>query len=82
MAKKKECPIQRAEFNEHADALTLELAGQPMLAEPKQFRTGSMGWHAGGKVNLVVNGKTIPVQVGVNLTVIGSKELPEEEGDE
>lgn len=81
MAKKK-CPISRVEFTEHADALTLELAGQPMLAEPKQFSTKSLGWHAGGKVNLVVNGKPVPVQVGINLTVIGSKELPEEEGDE
>jgi len=78
---KKECPIQRAEFNEHADALTVELAGMNLLAEPKQFKTGSMGYHAGGKVNLTINGKVVACQVGLNVTVIGSKELPEEEAE-
>lgn len=80
MAKKK-CPLQRAEFDEHADALALELAGQALLAEPKQFKTGSMGYYAGTKVNLTINGKVVPCQVGLNVTVIGSKELPEEEAE-
>ncbi len=73
---KKNCPIKRAEFNEHAEALALELAGMNLLAEPKQFSTGSMGYHAGGKVNLTIGGKVVPCQVGLNVTVIGSKELP------
>jgi hypothetical protein len=37
-----------------------------------------LGWYLTGKTNLKVGGKTVSVQIGMNLTIVGSKELPKE----
>jgi hypothetical protein len=47
-----------------------------MTADPKEFSTGSLGWYLNNKVNLKVGDKTITAQIGMNLTIVGSKELP------
>jgi hypothetical protein len=71
------CAIGRQEFKGNAQAVSFEIAGTPVSAEPREFSTGSFGWYYTGKVNIVVNGKTLPVQVGCNLTVVGSKDVKE-----
>jgi hypothetical protein len=48
--------------------------GQEMLAEVKSFSTGSFGWYINGKTIVTVDGKTLSVQIGMNMTVVGSKE--------
>jgi hypothetical protein len=48
--------------------------GQEMTAEVKEFSTGSFGWNINGKTNVTVDGKTLSVQIGMNLTVVGSKD--------
>jgi hypothetical protein len=45
----------------------------------KEFSTGSFGWNVNAKTVIEVGGRRLPVQVGLNLTVIGSKEAPKEE---
>lgn len=70
------CPIDRAEFLQHATPITFEIAGTPVVAEPREFSTGSFGWYFTGKVNLTVNDKKLPIQVGCNFTVVGSKDAP------
>lgn len=69
------CAIGRKEFKDNAQAVNFEIAGTPVTAEPREFSTGSFGWYFTGKVNIVVNGKSLPVQVGCNLTVVGSKDV-------
>ncbi len=49
-----------------------------MVAEPKGFSTGSFGWYLNGKVTLTIDGKAVPVQIGANFTVVGSKEAAAE----
>jgi hypothetical protein len=68
------CPIDRGEFLKHAHPITFEIAGTSVTADPREFSTGSFGWYFTGKVNIVVNDKKLPVQVGCNLTVVGSKD--------
>lgn len=70
------CAIGRKEFDETAKSVKLEIAGTQVTADPKQFSTKSFGWYYTGKVNIEVNGKSLPVQVGCNLTVVGSKDVP------
>jgi len=48
----------------------------PMMAEVKEFSTGSLGWNINAKTTIDVDGTSVPVQIGLNLTIIGSKELP------
>jgi hypothetical protein len=75
----KACPVTRAEFREHAQPVKVEINGVPMMAEVKEFSTGSFGWYLNGKTIIEVGGKQVSVQIGMNLTVVGSKELPKED---
>jgi hypothetical protein len=81
MAKKTNCPISRAEFRTQAKPVTVTIAGVPLVAEVKEFSTGSLGWYLNGKTTVEVNGTPVSVQIGLNLTIVGSKELPRDEAE-
>jgi hypothetical protein len=72
------CPISRSEFRTGAKAITIKIGEVPMQAEPREFSTGSLGWYLNGKTSIEVGGKMVSVQIGMNLTIVGSKELPKE----
>jgi hypothetical protein len=74
MPPKTTCPISRADFLAKAEPLKIDVGGFPMVAEPREFSTGSFGWYVNGKASLTVDGKQLSVQVGMNLIVVGSKE--------
>ena len=77
MAKKTSCPVSRAEFLEKAKPVQVAINDlPPLLAEVKEFSTGSLGWYLNGKTTIDVGGTRVSVQIGLNLTVVGSKELP------
>ena len=59
---------------EKAEPLKITINGQEMLAEVKSFSTGSFGWYLNGKTVISIDGKAISVQIGMNMTVVGSKE--------
>ena len=71
---KSQCPLSQSQFLEQAEPLKVVINGQEMLAEVKAFSTGSFGWYLNGKTAIVVGGKPLSVQIGMNLTVVGSKE--------
>ena len=81
MAKKSTCPISRAEFRGHAKPIKIVIGGSEMIAEVKEFSTGSLGWYLNGKTVIEVNGTPTSVQIGLNLTIVGSKELPKDKDD-
>jgi hypothetical protein len=74
---KTNCPLTRSEFKKQAQAIKVDVGGVAMMAEPKEFSTGSFGWYLSGKATLMVGDKPVQVQVGANLAVIGSKEAGE-----
>ena len=71
---KSPCPVSLSQFLEKAEPLKVIINGQEMLAEVKSFSTGSFGWYINGKTVVNVDGKPLSVQIGMNLTVVGSKE--------
>ncbi|MBM7118463.1 hypothetical protein [Archangium primigenium] len=71
---KSPCPVSLAQFLEKAEPLKVSINGQEMLAEVKSFSTGSFGWYINGKTTVTVDGKPVSVQIGMNMTVVGSKE--------
>jgi hypothetical protein len=75
-ARKTPCPVSRAQFRAGARPLVVQIGDQRVVAEPKEFSTGSLGWYAQGKITQDVGGVPVSVQVGLNLTVVNSKELP------
>jgi hypothetical protein len=80
MAKKTNCPISRGEFRSNAKPVKVLINDVPLVAEVKEFSTGSLGWYLNGKTTIDVGGTPVSVQIGMNLTIVGSKELPQEEG--
>jgi acyl CoA:acetate/3-ketoacid CoA transferase beta subunit len=80
MAKKTSCPINRADFHSKAKPVSVNINGVPLQAEVKEFSTGSLGWYLNGKTMIDVGGTPVSVQIGMNLTIVGSKELPAEGG--
>jgi hypothetical protein len=75
-SKKTVCPITREQFRENAKPVEININGVPLLAEVKEFSTGSLGWYLNGKSTINVGGNPVSVQIGLNLTIVGSKELP------
>lgn len=76
MAKKTNCPITREEFRTGAKPVEVVINGVPLMAEVKEFSTGSLGWYLNGKTTIKIGETPVSVQVGLNMTIIGSKELP------
>jgi hypothetical protein len=76
MAKKTTCPISREQFRGKAAPVKVVIDGVELEAPVKEFSTGSLGWYLNTKIPLDVGGVKVQVQVGLNLTIVGSKELP------
>lgn len=75
---KSPCALSLAQFLAKAEPLKVSIQGMDMLAEVKSFSTGSFGWYLNGKTTVMVDGKAVSVQIGMNLTIVGSKEAPRE----
>jgi hypothetical protein len=73
-------PITREQFRTKAQPLAVVINGKEMTAAVKEFSTGSLGWNINDKLQIEVDGKPVTVQVGLNLTIIGSKDLPQDGG--
>ena len=78
MPPKTSCPVTLSHFLEKAEPLKISIQGQEMLAEVKTFSTGSFGWYMNGKTVVMIDGKAVSVQIGMNMTIVGSKELPKD----
>ena len=77
------CTTTRTYFRENAKPLCVTITdaeGKVVYkgyATAKEFSTGSMGWNISDKANVPVGPIECPkVQLGLNMTVVGSKELP------
>lgn len=68
------CNMSAEKFNNMAQPLSIKIGDQTIIGEVKQFSTGSFGWYSNQKVMIEVDGQILPVQIGANLIVVGSKE--------
>ena len=75
MAAKTTCPITRPQFTQNAKPIEVVVNGIPMTAEVKEFSTGSLGWYLNGKMTVKVGETPVTIQIGMNMTILGSKEL-------
>lgn len=71
-------PVSREEFCTRAKPMKALINNIPLLAVVKEFSTGSVGWHLDGVTSIEVDGQLMSVQIGLNLTIIGSKDWPKE----
>lgn len=74
------CPVGRKEFLDNAERLVVKIGDDEIKLAPKEFaasdKGASLGWGHQGKVTIKVNGKWVEAYVGLNVTLMGSKELP------
>lgn len=79
-AKTPKCPVSREQFTKEAKpgTVTVDIGGKKheLLAGIKHFESGSEGWYGGGKIIVTLDGIPCEAQVGINITLIGSKDLP------
>lgn len=78
MAAKTTCPITHKQFKEHAKPVEIVINGVPLTAPVKEFSTGSLGWYLNGKMSITIDGQPVSVQIGLNLTIVGSKDVAKE----
>jgi len=71
---KSPCPLTKTQFLDKAESVTITIGNSDIIADKREFSTGSFGWYYNGKTTVMVDGKPLSVQVGLNLTVVGSKE--------
>jgi hypothetical protein len=79
---KTSCPITHTQFRVQAKPVIVKIGDMELVAAPKEFSTGSLGWYLNGKTTIKVGDTPVTVQIGMNLTIVGSKELPKEAPDE
>ena len=75
---KSPCPITKTQFLEKAEPVKIIIGNSELIADKREFSTGSFGWYVNQKATITVDGKALSVQVGSNLIVVGSKEAAKE----
>ena len=83
MAKKTTAPITRAQFRDKATPIVVKISApggpeQEYTLSPREFETGSLGWNLSDKMRVKIDGVEVQVQIGLNLIVVGSKDLPKD----
>jgi hypothetical protein len=71
---KSPCPVSKTQFLEKAEPVKITIGTSEIIADKREFSTGSFGWYYNGKTTITVDGKPLSIQIGLNLTVVGSKE--------
>ena len=75
-AQKTVLALTREQFRTHAQPMTVVINGKEYQVPRKEFSTGSLGWYLNDKIDITIDGVPAKVQIGLNLTLVGSKELP------
>ena len=60
-------------FEANAEKLSVDVLGNIATGEARSFTSGNKGWYLGGKVEIQVGKKKLWAQLGLNLTILGSK---------
>ena len=75
-AQKTVLALTREKFRTHAQPMVVVINGKEYQVPRKEFSTGSLGWYLNDKIDITIDGVPAKVQIGLNLTLVGSKELP------
>eukprot|EP00051_Salpingoeca_urceolata_P027761 m.483170 g.483170 ORF g.483170 m.483170 type:complete len:192 (+) comp22803_c0_seq1:117-692(+) len=65
------------DFEEQAGLLELDVFGNKIVGAPRTFTSSNRGWYAGGKIQVPVGDQLLWAQLGINITIVGSKEWEE-----
>jgi len=72
--KELQCSAMTAEeFTEIAPKLVVDVFGNKVSGAARVFTSGNKGWYCGGKIEIPLNGQILWGQLGINLSIVGSK---------
>src|SRR5262245_44238469 len=71
--------ITREQFRTSAPSVKVVINGKEFDVAKKEFSTGSLGWYLNDKMDIEIGGQKVKVQIGLNLTIVGSKDLPQDQ---
>eukprot|EP00918_Siedleckia_nematoides_P094501 GHVU01207523.1.p1 GENE.GHVU01207523.1~~GHVU01207523.1.p1 ORF type:complete len:346 (-),score=81.98 GHVU01207523.1:123-1160(-) len=66
--------MSKQEFLDQAEGFRCNIGGNELTIEPREFKTGSVGWGYCGKLPIPIGSTPVTAQVTFNITVVGSKE--------
>jgi len=73
--KELQCDLMTAShFLENAPNLEVNVWGNKIEGGARVFTSGNKGWYAGGKIQVPIGGEVLWGQIGINLSIVGSKE--------
>jgi hypothetical protein len=75
-AAKPSLALTRDQFRSAAQPVVVVINGREFKVPKKEFSTGSLGWYLSDKMDVTIDGVDVKVQIGLNLTIVGSKEIP------
>ena len=67
--------INDKEFKKHAKSFKVNFSGKELEVKPNVNKSGSFGWISSGSHSMVVGDRVVQVQIRVNVTVTGSKNV-------
>lgn len=81
--KERRCSLKsRKQFFENAEPTIIQIGrgekAEKLIALLTETRRGGLGWHATGKIHIMVGDVSTLCQVGVHITVIKSHGLPDD----
>ena len=68
------CPITREQFTKEAKPIVAQINGSSVVLSPREFSTGGLGFYAGDKVAVTIDGIPCKAQLSLSLVLVGSKE--------
>lgn len=75
-AAKSSLALTRDQFRTAAQSVAVTINGREFKVPKKEFSTGSLGWYLSDKMDVTIDGVDVKVQIGLNLTIVGSKDIP------
>lgn len=65
--------MSRAVFLNSGKRIKIDVDGNTLSGDPREFSSGNLGWYLTGKIEVLVHDKPVWAQVGMNITVPGSQ---------
>jgi len=73
LAKAQASAMKRAAFFKKAGDANVDVMGNKLWAEPREFTSGNLGWYLGGKIEVDIGGEKVWGSCSLNITLTGSK---------
>lgn len=65
--------ITKSKFLNSGKKITIDIDGNTLTGDPREFSSGNLGWYLTGKIEIALDDQNIWSQVGMSITIPGSQ---------